>query len=58
MKFYEICALEAVDHEEHIQIDPPMREVSCEKIAADVDIQEFKRGFHIIARVDAIVWKQ
>ena len=39
-EFCEIRALEAVNHEEHIQIEPPRRDVFHEQIAADGDIQE------------------
>ena len=39
-EFCEIRALEAVNHEEHIQIEPPRRDVFHEQIAANGDIQE------------------
>ena len=39
-EFCEIRALEAVNHEEHIQIEPPRRDVFHEQIAADGDTQE------------------
>ena len=31
----EICALETVDHEEHVRVDIPKRDVFREQIAAD-----------------------
>ena len=37
-KFCEIRVLETVEHEEHIQIKPPKRDVFHEQIAADGDI--------------------
>ena len=43
MEFCEIRALETVDHEEHIQIEPPKRDVFREQIASDSDIQELIR---------------
>ena len=43
MKFCEIHVLETVDHEEHIQIEPPKRGVFHEQIDADGDIQELIR---------------
>lgn len=43
MEFFEIRALETVDHEEHIQVEPPKRDVFREQIAADADIQELIR---------------
>ena len=36
----EIRALETVDHKWHIPVEPPKRDVFCEQIAADADIQE------------------
>ena len=39
-KFCETRVLETVEHEEHIQIKPPKRDVFHEQIAADGDIQE------------------
>ena len=39
-EFCEIRALEAINHEEHIQIEPPRLDVFHEQIAADGDIQE------------------
>mgnify|MGYP007094269264 CR=1 FL=1 len=42
-EFCEIRALETVDHEEHIQIEPPKRDVFREQIASDSDIQELIR---------------
>ena len=42
-EFCEIRALETVDHEEHIPVEPPKRDVFREQIAADADIQEFIR---------------
>ena len=40
IEFCEIRALETVDHEEHILIEPPKRDVFSEQIAAHGDIQE------------------
>ena len=42
-EFCEICALETVDHEEHIQIELPKRDVFREQIASDSEIQELIR---------------
>ena len=42
-EFCEIRAHETVDHEEHIEIEPPKRDVFREQIAADGDIQELIR---------------
>ncbi|KAK2556143.1 Uncharacterized protein P5673_021722 [Acropora cervicornis] len=42
-EFCEIRALETVDHEEHIQIEPLKRDVFREQIASDSDIQELIR---------------
>ena len=42
-KFCEIRAFETVDHEKHIQIEPPKRDVFHEQIAADGNIQELIR---------------
>lgn len=36
----EICALESVNHEEHIHVTKPKRDEYREKIAADADIQQ------------------
>ena len=43
IEFCEIRALETVDHEEHILIEPPKRDVFREQIAPDSDIQELIR---------------
>ncbi|KAJ7374814.1 hypothetical protein OS493_005166 [Desmophyllum pertusum] len=40
MELCEIRALETVDHEEHLPVDPPKRDVFREQVAADPDIQE------------------
>ena len=42
-KLCEIHLLETVDHEEHIQIEPPKQDVFHDQIAADGDIQELIR---------------
>ena len=44
-KLCEIHLLETVDHEEHIQIEPPKQDVFHDQIAADGDIQEL---IHVI----------
>ena len=43
MESCDIRALETVDHEEYIQIEPPKQDVFREQIAADGDIQELIR---------------
>lgn len=39
----EIRALDSADHEEHILVDPPKRDVFREQVAADPDVQELIR---------------
>ena len=40
---FEIRALETVDHEEHMPVDPSKRDEFHEQVAADPDIQELIR---------------
>ena len=55
----EICALDRVNHEEYIRVEPPKRDVFRQRIAEDPNIQELihviKQGFsHIDERGELI----
>ena len=39
-EYCEICALEVVNHEENIRVEPPRRDVFRQCVAEDADIQE------------------
>ena len=42
-EFCEIRALEMVNHEEYIRVEPPKRDVFRQRVAEDADIQELIR---------------